>query len=126
MTRKTTIGENIKTLREMRGLSQSDLAEIVGVKPAAISKYEQGRVPNIPPKRIEQIAKALGVTPNVLIGWDESSSTKSTVPNAVQVSSSGLTDAEKEILEKFRQIDDEHLPQAMAYLQFLISLRNDK
>lgn len=34
------IGEKIKELRTSRGLTQSDLANIIGVTPSAISSYE--------------------------------------------------------------------------------------
>ena len=35
----------LKTLRKERNISQADIADLLGIKPAAVSKYETGRVP---------------------------------------------------------------------------------
>lgn len=43
-----TLGHKIKEIRKAKGLTQNDLAEIVGVSVHAIAKYEQGqREPNL-------------------------------------------------------------------------------
>ena len=39
----TIIGENIKKLREEKQISQKELAEIIGVTPAAVCVYESGK-----------------------------------------------------------------------------------
>ena len=43
-----TMGERIKQLRKSACLTQSELGEKVGVKKNAVSKWECGRVENIP------------------------------------------------------------------------------
>ena len=35
----------LKALRKERNISQADIARELGIKPAAVSKYETGRVP---------------------------------------------------------------------------------
>lgn len=55
-------GRNIRRLREMRGLSQARLAEMVGYKSrTSINKIEMGKT-DIGQKNIAKIADALGVT----------------------------------------------------------------
>ena len=55
-------GRNIRRLREMRGLSQERLAEMVGYKSrTSINKIEMGKT-DIGQKNIVKIASALGVT----------------------------------------------------------------
>ena len=45
---KRELGKKIKTARKQKGLSQEQLAELVGYKVGTISKYEQGyRIPDI-------------------------------------------------------------------------------
>ena len=57
---------NIKTLREIGGMSQKDLAKKVGVTQAAIFFYESGK--SIPRLDIAiALAKALGVTVEQLV-----------------------------------------------------------
>lgn len=55
------IGKYIRRMREEKKLTQEQLAEKIGVKPASLSLYESGdRSPDL--NRLEDIAKALGVT----------------------------------------------------------------
>lgn len=54
-------GENLKNLREMKGMSQAELADDLGVTRALIAQYETGaKAPNV--NLAAKIAKALGVT----------------------------------------------------------------
>ena len=59
--------EKIKTLRIEKGLSQEALGALVGVKKAAINKYETGRVVNIKRSTLQKLADALGVLPADLL-----------------------------------------------------------
>ena len=61
--------ETIRHLREERGLTQSQLAEAIGVTDKAISKWETGRgLPDI--SLIEPLASALGVSVAELLTGD--------------------------------------------------------
>jgi len=55
-----TFGKNVKKIRTEKGMSQGDLAKILGVHPTYISGIERG-VRNMALKNIEKLAKALGV-----------------------------------------------------------------
>lgn len=63
--------ENIKLLRETRGLSQQELAALVGYTDrSSIAKIEAGQV-DLSQSKIAAFAKALGVSPAYLMGWSE-------------------------------------------------------
>ena len=47
------VGDKIKTLRKAMGLTQTELGERVGVKKNAVSKWECGRVEDIPTSTIK-------------------------------------------------------------------------
>ncbi len=64
-----TIGENIKRIRQQRGLTQDELGYLVGVADTMIRKYELG-IANPKPKKLEAIAFALGVNVEVLKNSD--------------------------------------------------------
>lgn len=66
-----TIGERIKELRISRRMTQEDLGEILGVKKAAIQKYENGGIVNLKIETIEKIAKIFEITPSYLMGWEK-------------------------------------------------------
>lgn len=59
-------GKRVKKIRLSKGMSQGDLAKILGVHPNYISGIERG-LENMSLKKMEQLAKALGVTIKTLI-----------------------------------------------------------
>ena len=63
------IGQSIKQARKRTGLTQLELARIIGKTESSIRKYEKGLV-QIPIDVIERISKALETTPYTLIGTD--------------------------------------------------------
>lgn len=65
-------GERIKKLRELRGLTQVELAEKIDVTKQNLYKYENDVITNIPSDKIELIAEALNTTPAYIMGWSES------------------------------------------------------
>lgn len=65
-----TMGEQIKARREELGLTQRDLAGLVGYSNhSTVARVEADEV-NLPHSKIVEFAKALQVTPGFLTGWD--------------------------------------------------------
>ncbi len=62
------VGENIKKYRKMKGLTQKELADAIGVSVQAISKWECGATPDI--SQILPLAEALGASANELLGYN--------------------------------------------------------
>ena len=62
------MGDIIKQLRLEKGLTQEEWGEIVGVKKAAVQKWESGRVKNLRRDVIEELSNYFGVTPSYLMG----------------------------------------------------------
>jgi transcriptional regulator with XRE-family HTH domain len=58
-------GEKIRFLRTMRGYSQENMADMVGISRQAYGEIERGNS-NPSPERVAQIAEKLGVSPNEL------------------------------------------------------------
>lgn len=66
-----TVGERIKLLREGLGLSQEELAKLVGYQSrSSINKIELG-LRDITPSKIKKLADVLQTTPSYLMGWQE-------------------------------------------------------
>ncbi len=67
-----TVGENIKSLRKERKLTQKRVGEICGIDEANIRKYESGKQ-NPKLETLKKIASALGVGLNSFLdgNWDE-------------------------------------------------------
>jgi transcriptional regulator with XRE-family HTH domain len=61
-----TIGESIRELRLLKGLTQESLAEKMGIKASMVRAYESGRR-NPKPDTIQRFADALGVSAGYLM-----------------------------------------------------------
>lgn len=66
-----TVGESVRTIRQLQELSQNQLAELTGIPQSTISAIERDRV-NLGVERAKVLARALKVHPAVLVfpGWD--------------------------------------------------------
>ncbi len=68
------LAKKIKEQRQAKGLTLEALAELVGTSRQTIHRYENGIITNIPPEKVEALAKALDTTPQSLMGWDSGKS----------------------------------------------------
>lgn len=102
------IGIRIKELRVNLGLTQEELGEMVGVKKAAINKYESGLVRNIKRDMQEKLAKALNTDPAALF-----------YPDATNASSSApsLTPDEEALLESYRKLNTEDKAEVRGFIK---------
>lgn len=62
-----SVGDKIKSLRKAAGLTQTELGERVGVKKNAVSKWECGRVEDIPTATLKALAALFDVPTSYLI-----------------------------------------------------------
>lgn len=101
---KNQVGERIKTLRLSLGMTQEELGNKVGVKRAAINKYETGVVYNIKRDMQIKLADALGVDPAWLFYDDSSDSSEKTlkavrIPVLGRVQAGLPIDVQEEIID---------------------------
>lgn len=98
-----TIGNRIKNLRLQIGLSQSELAEMMGTIKQTIYKYETGVITNIPSDKIEQLAKIFKVSPSYIMGWDDDNSTTNVINYKKKIT---LSSHELNVIEAYRNKPD--------------------
>ena len=69
---KVTVGESVRIIRELQGLSQNQLAERTRIAQATLSAIENNRV-RLGVERAKVIARALKCHPAVLVfpGWED-------------------------------------------------------
>ncbi len=64
------LGDKIKAYREKRNMTQNEIAEILGVRAATVSKYEAGTLePNI--ESIKKLSETFGITVDELLNDEE-------------------------------------------------------
>lgn len=78
-----TIGDRIKNRRKHLGMSADDLGKRLGKDRSTIYRYEKGDIENLPLDILEPIAKALGTTPQYLMGWEEVQKNNDTISDIV-------------------------------------------
>ena len=78
-----TIAEKIKALRKQAKLTQTELGEKLGVQKNAVSKWECGRVTDIPAGKIKAMAQLFDVPPSYLIDDEAGSVPRPTVEGGI-------------------------------------------
>lgn len=77
------MAQRIKELRQARGLTLEQVADVVGVGKSTVRKWETGMIANMRRDKIASLAKALGTTPAYLMGWEEPKSQIPSHPNII-------------------------------------------
>lgn len=67
----TKLAENIKRIREEKGIGLAQVAEHMGKTIPTIKTWEKGNVGHLDTHQIERLAEVLKTTPAVLMGWVE-------------------------------------------------------
>ena len=97
----STVGENILLVRKQLGWTQEELANKMGYKSkSTINKIELG-INDIPQSKIVKFAKVLGVSPALLMGWEED--TAKHLPHDEK----SLTEEEKLLLDLFNRVPED-------------------
>lgn len=112
--------EKIKALRLQRGMSLQAVGDIVGVGKSTVRKWENGDIKNMGRDKIELLAKALGVEPGYLMGWDEGESNEE--KPIIHATGSTKWRMLSEGLEEFERT---HNPAFDAIFQFLTTTYPD-
>lgn len=89
------MAQRIRELRQARDLTLEQVADVVGVGKSTVRKWETGMIANMKRDKIASLAKALGTTPEYLMGWDE----KEDSPSEPQ-----LAEGEKVLLDLFNRV----------------------
>jgi len=65
-----SVGESVRIIRELQGMSQNNLAELSGIPQSTISAVENDRI-NLGVERAKTLARVLKCHPAVLVfpGW---------------------------------------------------------
>lgn len=110
----TEIGKRIREHRNRLGLSQGDLANILGISYQQLQKYEKGKSP-LPSDRLQRMAQRFAIPLAALLAPEETDASGPAVPFA--------TDLDREealVLEAFRALSDPRVKNAV--LEFLMNL----
>lgn len=89
------MAQRIKLLRREKGLTLEQVADVVGVGKSTVRKWETGMIANMKRDKIASLAKALGTTPEYLMGWDD---------KKIPSDELALTEGEKALIKLLRRV----------------------
>lgn len=74
------ISKRILDTLNLKDVSYGELSERTGIPKSALQRYATGQTEKIPIDRLQKIAKAIGVTTQFLMGWEDSTKKTSGIP----------------------------------------------
>ena len=114
------INYEIKKIREEKGLTQQELAELTGyTSRSSIAKIENGLV-DLSQSKIMAFAKALGVEATSILGWE----TDNPTPTDKIIKGVNLSEAQFALQSDAEDLSDDELEDVANYINFLKSKRD--
>lgn len=111
------VGEYIKSLRQKKGWTQEELGEKLGVKRAAVNKWESGMVQNLKRSTIQKLAEIFQVSPSSFVS-------ENIPPSGMTydelIKEKPITDLEKQILESFFRLSPKQQEIYMELLEDMV------
>lgn len=104
-------GNILKQLRIEKGLTQEELGKLIGVKKAAIHKYESGIVQNMKRTTISKLANIFNVSPSYLLGYTNDKHIEE------------ISEEEKQLIEIIQKLNAEEVKELSNYVDYIISKR---
>lgn len=106
------MGNYLSNRRKALGLTQKQIAELVDVSDATVSRWESGEIANMRRDRIAAYAKALKTTPSFIMSGDE--------PQTETPAPVVLTAPQSILLAAFNQLNEEGQQKAQDYVDDLV------
>lgn len=124
-----TVGQKIKQLRIGKGLTQEELGDLLGVKKAAIQKYESGQVQNLKSETIKKLCKIFDKYPSHFIFDDFDTNLEKQLRKEAETIEFIRKQYGQEvfhILEIVLELDGEHLKKVCSYCEDISIIQSVK
>lgn len=117
--RTPTVGENIRRIRIQRGITQRDLASLIGKSYSSIQKYEMD-LATPPLTVVKKLAEVLDVDKYEIYGWNEFDLESTEIEKSPAPNSAELTDPnEDHLISNYRSLDSQKQSSLIDYSDFL-------
>lgn len=114
-----SVGMTIKKLRTDNGMTQEELGALLGVKKAAVQKWESGQVQNLKHNTIRQLCEVFGKNPSVFIFTENEMMCNERIRREVSMLEEMQKTYGKEVVELisvFIELDEAHRTKVMDYM----------
>lgn len=99
----------LKEIRESKGMTQTQLGEVIGAKKSAVSLWESGKR-QIDNNTLKSLADFFGVSVDYILGRDQDELAPDTIAPA-------LLTREERMLQMFRQMDEKEQDAFIKWLE---------
>lgn len=99
----------LKEIRESKGMTQTQLGEVIGAKKSAVSLWESGKR-QIDNNTLKSLADFFGVSVDYILGRDQEELAPDTIAPA-------LLTREERMLQMFRQMDEKEQDAFIKWLE---------
>lgn len=113
-----SIGMTIKKLRTEKGMTQEELGALLGVKKAAVQKWESGQVQNLKHATIKRLCEVFEKNPTVFIFTENEMMCNERIRREVSLLEEMQKTYGKEVIELisvFIELDETHRAKVMDY-----------
>jgi len=111
----------IKRIRDRRielGLSYQDIADATGLSKSTIQRYETGGIRKVPINQIEDLARALHVSPNYLMGWDDTPGYYADIETAMLAQELKDNPQFKVLFDSTKDMDPETVKKIIEFIKY--------
>ena len=95
------IMSRMKKRREELNMSYQTLSDKVGISKSTLQRSESGYIKNMPVDKLEDIARALCVSPSYLMGWEDEPSKNEPTTRAAHFDGTEFTEEQLDRIEAF-------------------------
>ena len=99
----------LKEIRESKGMTQTQLGEVIGAKKSAVSLWESGKR-QIDNNTLKSLADFFGVSVDYILGRDQEETDQAAITTA-------LLTREERMLQMFRQMDEKEQDAFIKWLE---------
>lgn len=133
-----SFGDDLRKIRESKGMTVNQLAMYSGVSAASISRYETGDRGTPKPPTIEKLARGLKMEYNELMKIaghlrseeEPEDEAKSATDKLLEYLEAGLTDEEisqrMDFFVDIMKLDDEQVKEFMSFVRWQLSKKNEQ
>lgn len=100
------MGERLREQRILRGFSQQELGDVIGVSRSAIQKQESGKSKTIDTLSLELLSHKLNCSPAYLMGWTDDPAPLPQKKSVTQTDD-GLSANKKNLLDQVALMSDD-------------------
>jgi transcriptional regulator with XRE-family HTH domain len=119
-----SVKDIIRQNRLRLGLTMKELSDKVGVSEATISRWESGEIANMKQSGIAALCKVLGISPSVIMGWDDSDASGWYLDPETAKAAQEMYDKHRVLFDASRKLKPESIKEVEKFIEYQLAKEN--